>query len=313
MGRAFLRALVLAGTAAATALSPALAGAASPSPTVAPVTSEPPGPTTAGVAWLDGPLPRDAAPGSTITVAAILVQGDGADLMQYVTPAFRLSPATGGGPATVANGTPDWRGHFVAHLEVPSGGVGELGIGLPGTICVNDSCTTGDWPFEIRIGPPVGLPLPLVTTAALVLADSTVAARAQAAVEVDLAARVDWPEPLALPSQLILEVRVAQGPTVAEVALDRDAARLGHYAGNLSLEEPGDYVVQVAVTKEPTEGDLFGTAIRRLTVVAAADPPPTLATASGLPDWWPLGLAAIALVLAAVLILRGRSAETPRR
>jgi hypothetical protein len=106
---------------------------------------------------------------------------------------------------------------------------------------------------------------------------------------------------------------VPQGPTVAEVDLDRDAAGGGRYTATLSLDEPGDYVVQVAVAKDPIEDELYGTAIRRLTVVAAAAPPATVDAATGLPDWWPLCLAALALVVAGVLILRGRSAEASGR
>ena len=314
MGRARLRALALATAATAAAIVPGLAMAAGSSPSVAPLTSEPPGRTTAGVAWLDAPVPRGAPAGSTITVGAVLVEGDSANLMQFATPAFRLSPASGAAPATLANGTPDWRGHFVAHLEVPAGGAGELRVGLPGTICVNDACTAGDWPFEIRVGPPTGLPLPLLTTADLVLADATLTAHATTAVEVDLAPRITWPQPLALPDRLVLEVRVPQGPTVAEIPLDREAAGGGRYTGSLSLDQPGDYVVQVAVAANPIEDDLYGTAIRRLTVVGAAEPPPATAEdSSGLPEWWPRGLAAAGLVLAVVLIVRGRSSEAPRR
>src|SRR5205814_5027001 len=174
------------------------------------------------------------------------------------------------------------------------------------TFCEGSSCVTRDWPFEpIDVGPPPGLPLPLTSTATILPPSAPVIARQPATIEADLRGRIDWPALPATPDHLVLEVRVPQGPVVAEVALEASPPGSGHFAGQVTLSQAGDYVVQVAAIENPGPGDLFGTALRRLTVQPASTPVATTDTGTGLPDWWPAGLAVVGLLLAGLLLLRG--------
>ena len=288
---------------------------AGPSPSSA-LASPDPGQPTAGIAWLDAPLPLDAPAGSTIVVGALLQQPDFIGVLQFATPHFNLAPATGGAAPSSANGVPDWKGHYVARLVVPRGGVGVLSIGLPGTICENDTCVAGDWPFRpISVGAPTGLPLPFVSTVTLDVANAAPRAHEPFEVNVDLLPRVAWPNPLTLPDALVLEVKVAQGPLLAEVPLLRaggSAASTGRYAGQVTVDVAGDVVIQVATKASPNTEDLYGTAIRRLTVQSAASAPgPAVdGRGGGLPDWLPAALAAGGLLVALVLILGGRRRGT---
>jgi hypothetical protein len=264
-----------------------------------------------GRAWLDAPLRVDAAPGSTIDFGAVVVfsdeTGGPGGLVGGATLRTRLFPATGNAPPSVGSARADWRGHFIGTLEVPPGGVGRLTLGQPGRFCNDSGCADLDMLFEpIEVGPPVGLPLSFLATARIV-APQFVTARQPALFEVDVQPRITWPAPgLAMPDRLILEVRVTRGPVVVELPIANSAADPGRYTGTLTLIEPGDYVVQLATTTDPSEAQLFGTALVPITVDPPAIPAPP-ATPDGLPDWWPLALAAAGLAVAALLIFRGRA------
>ena len=267
-----------------------------------------------GRAWLDAPLPTTAAPGSSIDFGAVVVfsdpTGGQVGLVGGATLRVKLYPAAGDAQPSVSTGRSDWLGHFVGSIEVPPGGVGRLTFGIPGRFCNDTGCADLDSLFEpISVGPPVDLPLSFVATARII-APPIVTAREPATFEVDVQPRIAWPAPgLAMPDTLVLEVRVQRGPVIAEVTLTSSSADRGRYTGTLTVIEPGPYVVQLATTTNPTEAQLFGTAIAPVTVDPAPIPRAPDA-GGGLPDWWPMALAGGLLGLAAVLIVRGRGAPT---
>jgi hypothetical protein len=297
-GLAMLLVAIAAGTAIAASPGPSPAATLEPLPT---------GDEVAGRAWLDAPLPADAPAGSTIVVGALVVFTDpvgGAGLVGGATLRARLYPAQGDAPASVATARSDWRGHFVASLEVPPGGVGRMTIGEPGRFCNDSGCKDLDFLFEpVEVGPPADLPLTFTSTARIVPPE-TITARQPATIEVDVQPRVAWPDPgLVLPDRLVLEVRVPRGPVLQELPIANAPADPGHYAGSLTLIEPGDYVLQLATTTNPSEAQRFGTAIVAITVAPA---PAVAPSSSGPPDWLPLALAVTGLTVAGILILRGR-------
>ena len=306
------RALVAAGLLFAMAW-PALA--ASPTPPGGPTPAVSPEETPdfrPGDAWLDAALPKDAAAGSELTIGAFLWSGGG-DAVTHITPVFRLHPAQGTAKPTTGNGIPDWAGHYVARVKVPVGGVGRLEIGFPTVFCSDTACFDQEFLFTIHdAGPPVNVPLPAITTATLMLASPTIESRQRMVMDILVEPNVDWPGPaLAMPDQLIVQVRVRQGPIVTEVPATRPRPGVAEYRAQVSLIEPGLYVAQLAIAPSATGSELFTTALAAIEVTApAATPtPPTGSEAGGLPEWWPLAAGGAGLILAAFLILRGRNSE----
>jgi hypothetical protein len=306
--RALPLAIAMAIGASSSVLVPDLAVlAASPSPGASPVPTETIEPFSPGFAWLDAALPTGAAAGSKVSIGAFLWSPHDERAVTGATVRFTLHPASGKAAPTTATGVPTWRGHFVADLLVPAGGFGRLTMGFPGNFCSDAGCLDQDFLFEIAgVGPPTDVPLTAIATGHLTLSEPVVQSRAPAAVDVTVSANAPWPTAIDLPDALVVQVRERQGGVVSEVPAVATAAEPGHYTATVTLIQPGDYVVQLATTEGATPGALFGTAIAPLTVERApvsAQPAPTTGS---LPDWWPLGLAGIGLLVAALLFVRGR-------
>jgi len=302
-GRSLVLAMLLATTAAVAApraslgVSPGPGASAEPSEQIFPP----------GDAWLDQPLPLDAAAGASIRVGAFVWQAsDG----QAISGGVRMSlfPAHGSAKANTAFAASDWHGHNVAQLIVPVGGVGRLEIGLPGQLCLDSGCMDEDFLLNIRgVGPPTGVPISLLARARLALSSSAVAARTPISVDVVVEPNLEWPAPgLAMPGQLILQVRVQRGPISTEVSLVQSPTDPRHYTGTLSIADPGAYVAQVAAARGATGTQLFTTAIAAVTVTAAATQPALIEPGGGLPDWWPIVAAALGLLVAVLLLVRFR-------
>jgi hypothetical protein len=277
------------------------------SPSIAPTPEPlPSGPLVTGRAWLDAPLPTTASPGSTVRIGYLLTTDDGS-LFVNSSVRMRLYPAGGDAEPATANGIRDWPGHYVAQIVVPAGGVGRAEFAIPGTFC-NDAgqCLETEYVFEpIQAGPPTDVSVALLATARLAPAGSSVARR-PTTIEIDVQPRVDWPAPgLTLPDELVLQVRIPQGPVVTEVSASQSPADARHFTGTVTLDQPGDYVIQLASTTDPQETDLFATALIRLTVEPAPAVPAPATPSGGLPEWWPLAAAAAALILSLGLIARG--------
>jgi hypothetical protein len=95
-------------------------------------------------ALLDGPLPRAAAPGSTVTLAWTLTAdrqpfGGGAIFVRLVGPAgAEFGWAEELGP-----------GHYAAELIVPAGGIEGVELGIRGTMTRAGVSTPSDWLFTV--------------------------------------------------------------------------------------------------------------------------------------------------------------------
>jgi hypothetical protein len=296
-----------AATLLAGALVLAAGGVNAASPSIAPTPEPfPSGPLVTGRAWLDAPLPTTAARGSTVRIGYLLIHDDGSPFSSPSLP-MRIYPTAGDAGRTTANGIRDWPGHYVAQAIVPEGGIARVEFAIPGSFC-NDAgqCLETDFVFEpVEVGPPTDVSVALLATARLAPAESSVARR-PTTIEIDVQPRVEWPTPgLTMPDELVLQVRIPQGPVVTEVSAGRSSADARHFTGVVTLDQPGDYVVQLARTTDPQETDLFATALIRLTVEPAAATPAPAAPSGGLPDWWPLAAAAAALILSLGLIARG--------
>ncbi len=302
---AWRAALALVAGAACLALASVPAFAASPSPGPTPRAHAP------GQAWLDGELPIGAPEGATVVIGALLWSPDQGDVVTNITPRFRIHPASGKAPPAVANGVPDWRGHYTAELVVPRGGFGSLEIGIPGTFCADTgSCVQQEFLFDVAVGPPVDVKLTAFASGSLSLSAATVEARRSISIDVQVGTNVQWPGRVAYPSRLFLQVRERQGQLVLEVPAEPGQFGDGSYSGNITLDQPGDYVVQLATTAGATGADLFPEALQAFTVTPAtqATPAPVLAPAgdgAAAPEWWPLALGAFGVVVAGLLFLRG--------
>jgi hypothetical protein len=297
-------AILLVAACLALASAPALGASPSPGPLTTPRAHTP------GQAWLDGELPVGAPAGTHLSIGALLWSPDQAAVVTAITPRFRLHPASGKAAATVANGVPDWPGHYVADVVVPPGGFGTLDIGIPGTFCDDHNvCVQQDFLFDVAVGPPVDVKLPAITAASLQLSAPTVEARSSIGLEAQLNPNVQWPRPLQLPSRLVIQVRERQGPIVLEVPAEHGGFD-GDYVANIAIDKPGDYVIQLALTADATGPDLFPTALAAITVTPSTQPtaaPAVTTTGAGTaaPEWWPLALGGFGLLVAGLLFFRG--------
>jgi hypothetical protein len=301
----------LAGAAVAgvAAMSPLLAASPSPSAMAdasaasSEPPSEPPPEAFELEAWLDGPVPADAAPGSTIHVGAFVWIRGAEEPVRGATFQVRLHPASGSAEPAFDYGHEDFAGHLVADLVVPEGGAGELEIGLPGTVCENDVCGPQLTPVPIRgVGPPPDVSLTALAQAVVDPPVAALVAGEPAAFDITVASRIAWPAPgLVLPESLWLQAREPQGPVVAEAEAELADAAAGRYRARVTFDEAGQYVVQVATGPEADEPDLFGSSVRPLTVDAAPAASLVPGGSSGAADDATPGLVLAALVATLVL------------
>ena len=290
--------ILLLGSSLALASVPALGASPAPEPTFTP-----------GQAWLDAALPTEAPAGTTVSIGALLWSPDQGDVVTSITPRFTIHPATGKAAAAIANGVPDWRGHYTAQLVVPRGGFGRFDIGIPVTFCdAAGACVHQDSLFDVAVGPPVDVKLPAIASGSLSLSATTVPVRTSIHIDAQVFPNISWPERLPLPSRLYVQVREQQGPIVLEAPADAGQFGDGSYAANVIVDKPGDYVAQLATVLGAGVGDLFGTALAPFTVTASAEAAPAPATArrgEAATEWWPVALGAFGLVVAALLFFRG--------
>jgi hypothetical protein len=276
-----------------------------------PVAAAPtPEPEIVGRAWLDAALPTDAPAGSSIHVGVFAINGDPSG-SAGVTIQLRLHSKLARVKPSVVTATPDWPGHYVADIVVPTGGVGTLDVVIPAEPCATAGCDSAELVFQpVSPGPPLGLPLPFLSTATLTVSTSSPGAGDSMTAIVMVMPRVDWPAPgLEMPDALTIQVRDSKDTFVKDVPAPAVAGDPGQFQATFSIDDGGTYVVQAADAEKATDVDLFAGAQATLTVVAApsASPAPVVtATEGGIPDWWPVGLVVAALAVAAALIVRGR-------
>jgi hypothetical protein len=259
------------GPAALMAASPSAAPAASASPSasasIAPDEEQPPERPQIQ-AWLDRPLPPD--PTGDLDVGVTLWDSAGGIPVMGATVFIQAVPPPGGGDAIRATAIRDWRGHYRGKLGAPAGGLDHLEVGVSGTICENDVCRPDDWLFEVAgVGPP---PLALFTDLAGARIDVGTAgltAGQASDVEVVLQPNADW-ESLRLPPQVVVRAHEARGPNLATASLPLVDSAGRVYAGQITIPEAGDLVLEAALDEDGGDRTRFGTSMTRVTVAPAS-------------------------------------------
>ena len=103
-------------------------------------------------AMLDTEIPRDAQPGSTIDVGWSVFSVSGTERQpMYGSPVYIRLVSVDWTTSTEVMGTesPPGSGHYVASIEVPAGGIGEVVVGLVGEACSANGCERSDMIFPL--------------------------------------------------------------------------------------------------------------------------------------------------------------------
>jgi hypothetical protein len=104
------------------------------------------------MAALDAPISPDADPGTELEVGWRAWMPDGASEWPFTgSPVFIRLTSPDGSSSSEAFGreNPEGSGHYLATIQVPSGGVGRIEVGLFGESCVNGACTRSDILFKL--------------------------------------------------------------------------------------------------------------------------------------------------------------------
>lgn len=107
-------------------------------------------------ARLDAAIPRDAEPGSTIKVGwSVFSVYDGSELPLYGSPVFirLISPDRRSVSEVMGSESPGGSGHYTASIVVPTGGIGEVIVGLLGESCDGNGCQRSDIIFPLTDDP----------------------------------------------------------------------------------------------------------------------------------------------------------------
>jgi hypothetical protein len=116
-------------------------------------------------AKLDTAIPRDAEPGSTIDVGwSVFFVADGKQEPVDGSPVYIRLVAPDGTSSTEMMGTetPSGSGHYVATIQVPGGGIGEVIVGMVGEACSDGACQRSDLIFPLTDDALVTGPAPTV-------------------------------------------------------------------------------------------------------------------------------------------------------
>jgi hypothetical protein len=152
--------------------------AASPSADASRPPSEQPPERPPYEAWLDRPIPTDAAPGTTLGVGVTIWDSLGLEIPRLGATIFvQAVPTAGAGDPVRVVAIRDWPGHFRAKIDVPPGGLDRLETGMPGTVCENDVCRPDDWSIPVvGAGPPPGAPITTLAEARIEVGDPALTA-----------------------------------------------------------------------------------------------------------------------------------------
>lgn len=107
-------------------------------------------------AKLDTAIPRDAEPGSTIDVGwSVLSIVEDRQEPVYGSPVYIRLVAPDRTDSTEVMGTeqPSGSGHYVASIDVPAGGIGEVIVGMVGEACSDGMCQRSDLIFPLTDDP----------------------------------------------------------------------------------------------------------------------------------------------------------------
>jgi hypothetical protein len=219
--------------------------------------------------WLDRPLPEDVPAGTEIPIGVMVWDTLAHDLVRNNPPFVRLNPAEGDGEPSMVTLVEDWSGHYSESIVVPDGGMGAFEAGFGGTACDETSCQSQETLFPIGgVGPPPDAPLPSIAQAEIVM-DGTPTAGQPTRVSIHLQPNEGWSgETFATPDQLILQVREPRAEVIDQVPAPLGALPL-RYEAELTLTEPGDYVLEVAEDRGGADGEVFGASLIPITASAA--------------------------------------------
>lgn len=210
---------------------------------------EPPGPGGLPLeAWLDRPLDLGAPPGSVVEVGAFVWDADAHAPAAGLSPLVRFQPLPGE-PSEETAARQDFPGHYRASLRLPGGSDPILEIGLAATVCVNDDpCVRTFSTLPIAgSGPPPAADLTSLATARFDSLPSDVRSGQSVEVRVQVAHRADWGNAgPAFPDALAVVVRHPREPVLASATIEA-AAEPGAYEGTVTIPEPGDIVLEVAL------------------------------------------------------------------
>jgi hypothetical protein len=293
----------------AAAVMAALAGpalAASPTPSLGP---SPTAPVLATQAWLDEEPPADAAPGSSLRIGALLWDPVARSPMPAPATFVRLRPGSGDGQPVESPGTQDWRGHIVATLTVPEGGIGSIEVGIQGTACGPDGCVRSDALYDLQgVGPPKDAALPQIATVEIEPPRPAVTVGEATPVDLVLRPRVAWPG-FEAPDRLVLVVRQPRGGPIDEVPAPLIDAAAGTFRASLILPAAGDYILEAATTEAASSEETFAASTVRIQGVPATATPTAAPSTPGTPsDESGLllsGVAILVTVVAGVVIYLG--------
>ena len=272
-------------------------------------------------AWLDVAIPADVAVDAPYGFGVTLWDTTQDRFAEFNEAFVRLHPAKGKAKPTVGQARSDWPGHLMAEVNVPEGGAGELEMGLSGQACTVrgsvQTCADQEFPFRMAgSGPPPDAPLSALVVATTAEPHGPLLAGMAIDVSVSVEPRGTWDiEALHLPDQLIAFANKRSGPDLATTVLTdtgQHGASPAVYAGQITIEEPGDVTLFVALPGNGTADQILQGATTRLSIGGDAGPAsptpaapgPTAAPAdTGGPPWPLIGLGAL-MVVAGLLVRR---------
>jgi LPXTG-motif cell wall-anchored protein len=273
-GRAFLAAAWLGIVAAGAALGASAAPSADPGPDPLYGNIE---------AWLDVPIPADATVGEPFAFGVTMWDTTTRAFPQFNGGYVRLHPAKGTAKPTVGEANSDWPGHLIAEVVIPKGGPGELEVGLSESACTTrgsvQTCDVSEYPFRMAgTGPPPDAPLTSLLVARTQPPVGSILAGQPFDIRVTLEPQGQWDmDALHLPDQLIAFANARGGPDLANAGLndtgERGTSPSVTYLGQMTIDEPGEVTVQVAIPGNGTEDQVLPGATIRLQVGGSGTEP----------------------------------------
>jgi hypothetical protein len=309
-------ALALTGVAIGLVGPAAIASAASPEPSFAPVR-----PPAIFQAWLDSEfIVPDAPPGGVLQAGFTFWNSREQDFGEIGGIYAKLSPASGDAPPSEATIESDFPGHVLASFIMPEGGPGEVEVGTRIDACTEAGCGDVDAPFTISgTGPPPDAdPATLLTAEFLPFGGDTVAGRTFP-VNVIIRPRGLWDfAAIELPEALEIVASAPGQPALASAPLLPGTEPGTPYSGRLTISETGPVELSVVVARgdgatqvidgEPAELTVIEGGRRQSTEPAPAEtgapaPAAPAADEGGVPMVVIVGIVGVA-VIGAGLVLR---------
>jgi hypothetical protein len=200
--------------------------------------------------WFDQPMPDDIRAGQTIPLSFTVWDVARKEIRPIDQVELRVHAATGKAAPAQAEATADWPGHFSTTITVPKAGLGQIDVGLLGEICQDDgSCAPSFLPMVIGgIGPPPDAKLPALVTAMIHLPRGPYAVGATVQLDAVLEPRGQWA--LSLPAALLAVASTPRGADLGTANLLATGPASGHYLGSITIAEPGQVSLVLAIPAE---------------------------------------------------------------